>query len=1264
MLAGLLAAAGGTVAPANAVQALGNDVVPWSNGWSWTYATSFKYVAEEANVTINESLTYTVAGVEDFEGHEAYRLNITGTITGGSGTAAVEGIGNASLGSFSGTVTGTRFVRVSDLALLQETQAQNLKATATVVIISAPITASLNLQLNPSPSWKAHNFPLNAGDNWQMNESIDYTGGFTYDAGSYGGGTDTFAGTLPFQAPVNVSSATINPGIGTVTTDLISASSADGQTVDNIWWSPTFKNDAREVLQLPLDGAALTLTRNLTSASIPAPTTTISQTIMPSLSCAGGQVAVTGQLSTFAAGVPVTARLDQSQINPGQEVTATANTTANGNYSIPLTVPADNEGLSKNGSRANWGVVVSAPGATNAKTLVVTNQNCTTLTYTGPASAMQGGPGLVSAQLTDLGGGPVGGRTVTFAISGGGTASATTNASGVASTTITVPGPPRSATITASVAQSGTQTAASDTKPFTVTKVATSTNVIPSESPATINEPMTFTASVTPTLAGSPTGSVQFAVDGTNFGAAVPLAGGSATSAAYVPTALGNQVVTATYLGDTNFASSASAGVEFLVRPPLLATTTTSGVSPAAAVYGQTIDLTATVAATGGGATPTGSVIFKEGGTTLGSAPLVAGSASTTIPAPGVGSHSIVATYSGDPTYRVSSAAPKTLTVAKAEVDVDVVSSDTSTVSGESVNITASVSPVAPGGGTPNGSVQLMVDGSPVGDPVVLTGGSAAFPPLTSLLAGAHNVAVEYSGSANYEDGSGSVAQDVTKAATTTILSADPSPSAQDQNVTFKAHVSPLSPGSGSPTGTIVFTSNGETIGAAPLVADEDGGSTASVTTADLAPDSYSVNASYDGDAAYQSSVAAPLSHTVIAGIAIVPTETVASSTQNPSVFGELISFTATVEADNGSTPTGFVQFSVDGANLGGQVALDAQGSAVSTLIASPDPGSHTVIASFIPDAGFGSSGDIITQTVASAGVDLDVVSSAPASTYGQSVTFTATATSLQADTGSPAGFVQFNVDGQPLGDAVELVDGVATSPAVANLLPGAHPVSVTYSGDLHFAPALGSLTQNVAKVATTTTLATSATATSFGQPVTLTATVDPALNTLGSPGGSVSFVDGSTTLATVPVSAAAGSNATASLTVSNLGAGPHPIKAVYSGTSSFEPSSSAVKTVTVAKQATSMYAQAAVVRLLPLGLPLGTLKVTLTSANGPVAGVPVVFTVGGATVCTSTTFSTGEAYCSASHLLVQLILFNGYKATYAGDANYLPSSGKAGIIK
>ena len=56
--------------------------------------------------------------------------------------------------------------------------------------------------MDPQRGWRTHDFPLNAGDNWQLDELIDYDGAFTYDAGSLGGtGGDTFAGTLPFQAP-------------------------------------------------------------------------------------------------------------------------------------------------------------------------------------------------------------------------------------------------------------------------------------------------------------------------------------------------------------------------------------------------------------------------------------------------------------------------------------------------------------------------------------------------------------------------------------------------------------------------------------------------------------------------------------------------------------------------------------------------------------------------------------------------------------------------------------------------------------------------------------------------------------------------------------------------------------------------------------------------------------------------------------------------------------------------------------------------------
>ncbi|NHA00311.1 hypothetical protein G5V59_09890 [Nocardioides sp. W3-2-3] len=157
-----LAASGS--APAQAAQASGDEVPAWSTGWAWTYATVFNYTADGTNVTINENVTYTVAGVETYQGQPAYRLNLTGTITGGNGTAAVDGVGNATLSNFSGSVTGTRFMRRSDLALLKETQNQSLSAKAQVSILSTNITATINLSMDPRRGWRLTQFPTEAGE--------------------------------------------------------------------------------------------------------------------------------------------------------------------------------------------------------------------------------------------------------------------------------------------------------------------------------------------------------------------------------------------------------------------------------------------------------------------------------------------------------------------------------------------------------------------------------------------------------------------------------------------------------------------------------------------------------------------------------------------------------------------------------------------------------------------------------------------------------------------------------------------------------------------------------------------------------------------------------------------------------------------------------------------------------------------------------------------------------------------------------------------
>lgn len=1262
LVAGLVTA--GVAPPARAAQASGDDVAAWNTGWSWTYATTFRYVAEGTNVTLNQNVTYTVAGVETFQGQSAYRLNITGTITGGSGSAAVDGVGNANLSNFAGSVTGTKFVRRSDLAMLQETQNHNLTGRAQVSIISQNITATINLQMTPQRAWRALVFPLEAGQSWSNDVDVAYTGGFAYSAGSLASGESTFDGVFEFNDPSTVTNANITVPAGAVGARRVHAQSADGSTVNTHWWSPNHRNDAQELLKLPIDGGELELERKLASASVPAASTTLTNTITPSLSCAGGDVTVSGRLSSGAAGVPVSVVLDKSPATVGATVTASTTTTAGGNYSATIAAPAESDGLAKTGARASWGVLTSAGGATAAGTLVVTGKNCSTLAYTGDTGAAQGTDATVRAVLTDRAGGNVAGRTVTFALSGGATVTATTDANGVAQTQIAVAGPPRNATLTASYAGDGGLEPAGTSTGFVVGTVPTTTSVVADPPVVTIGDPVRFTATVDPQHGATPTGTVQFRVDNADFGSPVALSGGTATSPALSTLGLGNHTVTAIYSGSADHTASTSQAVTFRVRQPLLGTTTTSSLDASSVVFGQPVTLSANVAPSTGTGTPTGEVVFTSGGTELARAGLAPdGSAAVTVSDLPVGSLQVVATYAGDDAYAASAASPRNLSVAKAAVDVELASSATGpTVSGEAISYTATVAVQAPGGGTPGGTVQLLVDGNEVGAPVALTGGSAAFPPLTTLSAGTHTVEARYAGTATHGAGSDSVQQEVAQADTTTAVTATPSPSVEEQNIQFTAVVAAVAPGSGAPTGTVTFYADGDALGSAPLTATSSG-STATLDVSDLAPGSYQVTARFGGDADYRASNSAAISHTVIEGAAIVETTTALTSSANPSTYGELITFRAEV-AGGDAVPTGTVQFSVDGQDFGDPVAVDGDGVAESATLASPDPGDHTVIARFVGDVGFAGSGDILVQTVEAAGVDVTLTSSSPEAQVDEDVRFSVEVGSQAAGTGTPTGFVQFSVDGRPLGDAVELVDGAAASPLATDLAPGDHTVTALYSGDVHFRSATAEITQKVVRIGTSTALSLSRSSSVYGDAVTLTATVTPADDRLGAPTGPVTFTANGQVVATGTLAPAAGGTGVATATVATLPAGEHTLRAVYDGDQVFEGSSSATRPLSVAKRATVVTPAAAVVSLSPLGLPLGQLRAAVTAGGQPLAGVPVEFRVGNKLVCTSTTESTGVAVCNAASQLLALVLNGGYTATYGGDANHLSSTARGAILK
>ena len=184
----------------------------------------------------------------------------------------------------------------------------------------------------------------------------------------------------------------------------------------------------------------------------------------------------------------------------------------------------------------------------------------------------------------------------------------------------------------------------------TVNQNTTTTVVSTSTNPSGYGQPVVLTATVaTQPSAGRPTGTVTFSEGGTSLGTGTLDANGNAFFGTDTLT-LGAHTITASYAGDADFtASSGSVGQQ------VNQDTTTSLVSTSTnpTVYGQPVTFTATVAAATqpGAGTPTGTVTFRDGGTSLGTAPLAAGVATLTTSALPVGTQYVTATYNGDGNY-------------------------------------------------------------------------------------------------------------------------------------------------------------------------------------------------------------------------------------------------------------------------------------------------------------------------------------------------------------------------------------------------------------------------------------------------------------------------------------------------------------------------------------------------------------------------------------------------------------------------------------
>jgi hypothetical protein len=399
-----------------------------------------------------------------------------------------------------------------------------------------------------------------------------------------------------------------------------------------------------------------------------------------------------------------------------------------------------------------------------------------------------------------------------------------------------------------------TPTAAQATTTVQTQSPTTTTLTSDYPSGSVYGQTVTFTAAVTADNGDTPTGSVDFTdtTTGQDLGtSSLQLVNGVAQASVTLSSLTAtSHVIAAAYTSDNSnaFANSRSPTLTQVVNKA----TPTVSVSDAGGTYnGKSFPASATAVGVDGKTAVSGSFGYAyyvgtgTSGTSLG------GTAPTT-----AGTYTVVATFtSSDPNYTGGNAQT-----------TFIINPATPTVS------------VADAGGTYNSSpfptmaTVAGVDNKPASslEGVTLTltyyaGSTASGTPLagTPNSAGTYTVVAQFAGSTDYTSASAQTTFTITPANTSTALRSSANPSAVGQSVTLTASVSVLSPGAGTPTGTVTFKDGSTVLGTANLEM-VNGSETAFFTTSSLAVGSHSITAVYSGDSNFVTSTSAVISQQVL----------------------------------------------------------------------------------------------------------------------------------------------------------------------------------------------------------------------------------------------------------------------------------------------------------------------------------------------------------------------------------------------------------------
>jgi hypothetical protein len=612
-------------------------------------------------------------------------------------------------------------------------------------------------------------------------------------------------------------------------------------------------------------------------------------------------------------------------------------------------------------------------------------------------------------------------------------------------------------------------------------------------------------------------GSVDYRMDGGDWGTLPLDANGNSSALTSNTLALGPHTVVIGYMGNGSYSPSTSNTLNFTVTN----TTVTATINETQVLPGQSAQVSVHVSCN----SACGSVDYRMDGGDWGTLPLDANgnSSALTSTSLALGPHTVVINYLGSGSYSPSTSNTLNFTVTNTTVTATI--NETQVLVGQSAQVSVHVSC-----NSACGSVDYRMDGGDWGTLPLDANGNSSSPTSTTLAVGSHTVVINYLGSGSYSP-STSNTLNFTVVNPTVTATINETQVLAGQSAQVSVHVS-----CNSACGNVDYRMDGGDWGTLPLDAN---GNSSSPTSTTLAVGSHTVVINYLGSGSTVLATSNTLNFTV--------TNTTVTATINETQVFAGQSAVVSVHVSCNSA-CGSVDYRMDGGDWG-TLALDANGNSSSPTSTTLGAGSHTVVINYLGSGSYSpSTSNTLNFTVVNPTVTATINETQVLA--GQSAVV-----SVHVSCNSACGNVDYRMDGGDWGTLPLDANGNSSAITSNTLGLGSHTAVINYLGNGSTVLATSN-TLNFTVTNATVTATINETQVPAGQSALVSVHVS-----CNSACGSVDYLMDGADWGTLPLDANGNSSAPTSTT---LGVGSHTVVINYLGNSSYSTATSNTLNFTV----------------------------------------------------------------------------------------------------